>query len=223
MRSYNVINIQDCAEQSAITTNLSRGGLRMLCMAAVLSTVFIVPIGICYAVVSIMARNKTYDEIYDLPYNKVGLLLAISPVKDSEYFSNRILAASELYHTGKVKHILASGGDYSTGRKGYNELSAMYKALLRAGVPESAITLDYEGQRTLKSLSNARRVYGLDSVTIISQKYHNARAIALASHYGIKAVGYNAPMLGRFRPDARSICREFLARVKMLLDFSLGL
>ena len=157
-----------------------------------------------------------------IPQNKVGLLLGTSPVtpqgEHNYYFDNRIYATVELYEQGKIKQIIASGGDYSNRENGCNELTAMRDSLVARGVPDSVITLDYQGLRTLNSVVKAKDIYNLDSVTIISQKYHNERAIWLAGHYGIHAIAYNASTPNITDKRIKNISREFLARVKMFLD-----
>ncbi len=94
----------------------------------------------------------------------------------------------------------------------------MRDSLVAHGVPDSVITLDYQGLRTLDSVVKAKDVYGLDSLTIISQKYHNERAILLAEHFGLHAIAYNASTPDIATKKIKNISREFLARVKMFLD-----
>lgn len=179
-------------------------------------------IGLCYLVVSVNANDKTFNLIDNIPQNKVGLLLGTSPVTPqgghNYYFDNRIYATVQLYEQGKIKQIIASGGDYSNRENGCNELTAMRDSLVAQGVPDSVITLDYQGLRTFNSIVKAKEIYNLDSLTVISQKYHNERAIWLAEHYGIHAVAYNAPTPDIIDKRIKNISREFLARVKMFLD-----
>lgn len=179
-------------------------------------------IGLCYLVVSVNANDKTFNLIDNIPQNKVGLLLGTSPVTPqgghNYYFDNRIYATVQLYEQGKIKQIIASGGDYSNRENGCNELTAMRDSLVAHGVPDSVITLDYQGLRTFNSIVKAKEIYNLDSLTVISQKYHNERAIWLAEHYGIHAVAYNAPTPDIIDKRIKNISREFLARVKMFLD-----
>ena len=183
-----------------------------------LVTVLLVGILSCYLVVSLNARGKTFDDVQDIPYNEAGLLLGTSPVtsngEHNYYFDERIKAAATLYHNGKIKRIIASGGDYSDNG-GCNELIAMRDSLMKQGVPDSLISLDYQGTRTLHSIV---KVQDLGSITIISQKYHNERAIYLAEHYGLQAVAYNATMPNIVKKKIRNISREFLARVKLFMD-----
>lgn len=176
-----------------------------------------------FVVVSVNADGKNYDRVEDVPFNEVGLLLGTSPITPqgghNYYFDKRIDAAAELYHNGKIRHIIASGGDYSA-QNGCNELIAMRDALMAQGVPESAIMVDYDGLRTLRSILNAKES-GYNRLTIISQKYHNECTIWLAEHYGIEVVAYNAVLPGILDKKVKNLSREALARVKMFIDLTI--
>lgn len=180
---------------------------------------FLAVIFSCYAIVSMNAKGKTFDCVQNIPYNDTGLLLGTSPFtskgEHNYYFDERLKAAATLYHNGKIRRIIASGGDYSN-RGGCNELIAMKDSLRKLGVPDSLVSLDYQGTRTLHSII---RVKDMGRITIISQKYHNERAIYLAEHYGLQVVAYNAAMPNIVRKKIRNISREFLARVKLFIDF----
>lgn len=178
----------------------------------------------CHIAVVWNASGRTYDNVADIPHNRAGLLLATSPVTRSgehnHYFDNRIKAAEELYKAGKVNYIIASGGNYTRNQKyGCDEPQAILDSLVSRGVPANRIILDYEGTRTLNSIVKAKSVYGLDSLTLISQKYHNERAIYLADKYGLHAVGYNADPSPVLSKRIKNTLREYLARVKMFIDF----
>ena len=66
----------------------------------------------------------------------------------------------------------------------------MKEDLMAAGVPENAIYLDYAGFRTLDSIVRCKEIFGEKDITIISQQFHNERAIYLAESNGMKAIGY---------------------------------
>lgn len=173
------------------------------------------------------ASGRTYEDVDSIPYNCYGLLLATSPITPGGahnfYFDNRIKAAEELYKAGKIDYIIASGGDYTKEHKnGCDEPAAIRDSLVVGGIPADRIILDYEGTRTLNSIVKAKEVYGLDSVTLISQKYHNERAIHLADHYGLHAIGYNAEPLPIRRNRIKNSLRECLARPKMFIDWAFG-
>jgi|GEM_PF-100247 len=181
----------------------------------------------CYYIVVWDASGKTYDNVEEIPHNKVGLLLATSPITPggahNYCFENRIKAVYELYKAGKIDFIIVSGGDYSQSRKnGCNEPEAIRDSLVARGIPENRIVLDYEGFRAVNSIAKAKQVYNLDSLTLISQKYHNERAIYLADKYALVAIGYNAKPSPICCKRLKNTLREFLARPIMFLDILSG-
>ena len=189
--------------------------------------VIIIGLLISYGIVSWNASDRTYDDINEIPNNKVGLLLATSPITPggahNYYFENRIKSADELYKAGKVEYIIASGGDYRKDHRfGCDEPQAIKDSLVARGIPEDRIILDYDGTRTLNSIVKAKEIYGLDSVTFISQKYHNERAIYLADKNGLYALGYNAEPSPIKRNRIKNTLREIFARPKMFIDLFIG-
>lgn len=191
-------------------------------------TCIVLLIAVCDIAVSWNASGKTYNNLDDIPHNKVGLLLATSPItpdgKHNINFDNRINAVDQLYQAGKIDLIIASGGDYTKSQKiGCDEPRAILDSLVARGVPADKIILDYEGTRTLNSIAKAKDIYSLNSLTLISQKYHNERAIYLADKYGINAIGYNADPSPSLSNRIKNALREYLARVKMFVDIKRGL
>lgn len=134
------------------------------------------------------SQQLTWSDVNAIPARNVGLLLGARP--GNRYFTRRIDTAAELYHAGKVKWLLVSGDN---GRKNYDEASGMQQALIAKGVPAKVIFCDYAGFSTLDSVVRANKVFGENHITIISQEFHNQRAIWLAKQYGIDAIGFNAP------------------------------
>ncbi|GAB4399496.1 MAG: ElyC/SanA/YdcF family protein [Microscillaceae bacterium] len=164
------------------------------------------------------AEPFVYDQLEQIPTNTVGLLLGTSrKLADGRanlYFKYRIQAAVALYQAGKVNYLLVSGDN---GSRHYNEPMDMKKALMKQGVPDSAIILDYAGFRTLDSVVRARKVFGQQQITVISQAFHNKRAIYLAHQNGLAAIGYNAPDVRQWAGFKTQV-REVLARFKVFLD-----
>jgi len=162
--------------------------------------------------VVLTTQKALSDSIEDLPHHRVALVLGTVP--RSEFLNHRIEAAAALYHAGKVDHLLVSG--YREDRY-YDEPGTMRAALLDAGVPESAITSDLRGFRTLDSVRRARDIYGVTSCTIVSQKFHNHRAVLIARRHGMTATALNAPdaVLGT---PVRLRFREIAARCAAILD-----
>ncbi len=188
------------------------------CVLAVIAVFLLIVTA--YHATSKRAEGRVYSTVKEVPYNRVGLVLGTSPYTvtghSNYFFTTRINAAAELYKAGKVKKLIVSGDNHT---KEYDEPTAMRRALIKKGVPASAIVMDYAGLRTLDSVVRAKEVFGQDKLTIISQRFHNERAICLARHYGIDAVGYNAKDAKRTKRSMMiTIVRESLSRVKMFLD-----
>ena len=168
------------------------------------------------------AEELTYNSISEIPKNKVGLLLGTSKYLANGninlYYKYRINATSELYKSGKIDFVLVSG-DNST--KSYDEPSTFKNDLITKGIPEEKIFLDYAGFRTLDSVIRAKEIFGLEAFTVISQKFHNERAIYLAKKYGIQVVGFNAKDV-EGRSGFKTKLREYFARTKAVLDVITG-
>lgn len=175
---------------------------------------------VCNRTIKKHTSAQIYSEVITIPQNNVGLLLGTSPKlkngNNNLYFDYRILAAVELYKAGKIKYILISGDNR---REDYNEPEEMKKALMQKGIPEKSIYLDYAGFRTLDSVVRAKEVFGQNRLTIISQRFHNERAIYLAEKNGINAIGYNAKDVNAYSGLKTNI-RELFARVKMFIDLA---
>ncbi len=165
--------------------------------------------------------QSTYSQVYEdldlVPYNQVGLVLGTSPVlkngQSNLYFKSRMQATAELFHAGKVEHLILSGDN---GTKKYNEPEAMQQALIELGVPIEKLTLDYAGFRTLDSVVRCQKIFGQNRFTVISQKWHNHRALFIANSNELNAVAYNAPEV--INASHKATNREYLARVKAVLD-----
>ncbi|CDA84412.1 sanA protein [Bacteroides sp. CAG:754] len=194
---------------------------KLLYIAFIFTILCITCIIVCNRTIKKHTTSKIYTEASIIPTNKVGLLLGTSPKlkngNNNLYFDYRILAAVELYKAGKIKYILISGDNR---REDYNEPEEMKKALMQKGIPEKFIYLDYAGFRTLDSVIRAKEVFGQNQLTIISQRFHNERAIYLAEKNGINAIGYNAKDVNAYAGLKTNI-RELLARVKMFIDLAI--
>lgn len=170
--------------------------------------------------------NSTDAYIYRdwalLPSNDVGVVLGTSKYlengKPSPEFRGRIEAAAELYRNGKLKHLIVSGANPD---ETYNEPRAMRRELIKAGVPDTAITMDFAGFRTLDSIVRAEAVFGLKQFTVVTQRYHSYRAVFIGRKLGLKVVAYIAPATSDGGYGSRNPPREVFARVKAILDIFL--
>jgi SanA protein len=163
-----------------------------------------------------------FDKASDVPKQKIGLLLGTSKRmkngKPNQYFVYRIDAAVTLFQEHKIEYILVSGDNSS---KEYNEPEDMKLALMARGIPENRIILDYAGFRTFDSVIRAKEIFGQVKYVIISQKFHNQRAVYIARKNGIEAYGYNAVDVKKYGGFKTKV-REVLARNKVFIDQLIG-
>ncbi|MBO4464291.1 MAG: YdcF family protein [Prevotella sp.] len=186
----------------------------LLCIAVIL---------VCNLLVVNNAKGKTFSEIDSIRPTEVGLLLGTTPQTHTGNLTNyffvyRIDAAEQLYKAGKIEKILISGDENSLD--GVDEPQCMRDSLVARGVPASAIIMDGKGYRTICSIINANKVYGLKDFIIISQEFHNERALYLAEHLGLdieNIQAYNAKDPNSTRA-LKTYIREYFARVKMFWD-----
>ncbi len=171
----------------------------------------------CHLWVRRVAEPYCHAEADKTPVMEVALVLGCAPTTQGRpnlFFTKRIEAAARLYQAGKARAFIVSGDN---GTRKYDETTAMKEALIQAGVPEDRIHPDYAGFRTLDSVVRAREVFGQESFIVVSQRFHNERAVFLARRHGIRAEAFNADDVTRGRA-LLTHAREYLARVKAVLD-----
>jgi SanA protein len=178
----------------------------------------LVAILLCNWVIIKNTESKLFFDVKQLPSNDVGLVLGTSKYvargKENLFFKYRMEASALLFKEGKVKYLILSGNKEA---ETYDEPKAMKNELLKLGVPENAMMLDTAGYRTYDSVLHCKEIYGQEKITVISQNFHNARALYLADHEGLDAIGFAAQDV----PDGYSVktlAREYLARPKAMLD-----
>ncbi len=164
------------------------------------------------------AENKVMQNAGELPHKTAALVLGCTPEYGNPYFIHRIKAAKDLYNSGKCDYLIVSGDN---SRKEYDEPTAMKNALIRAGIPDSAIYRDYAGFRTLDSIVRADAIFSQDDIIIVSQRFHLERALFIAKTNSIEAIGYPAEDV-YYEINKYVFFREKLARVKAVLDVMLG-
>jgi SanA protein len=196
----------------AINSKRTFQGILIVINLALLFTLF------CNWQIDNYTEKYLYDEVELIPENKVGLVLGTSMyLKNGTlnlYFSYRIDAAVKLYKAGKIKYIIVSGDNKT---KYYNEPLKMKKELIKEGVPDSVIVLDYAGFRTFDSMIRCKEIFGQNKFTIISQEFQNKRAVFIARKSGMDAVAYNAKDV-EYYGGLKTRIRELLAKVKAYMD-----
>jgi len=176
----------------------------------------------CNNLISTAADEFTYNDVDLIPDTKTGLLLGTSKyLKNGSvnlYFQNRITAAVDLFKSGKISNIVISGDNSKTT---YDEPTDMKKELIKNGVDSTKIYLDYAGFRTYDSMVRFKEIFGQTEGVVISQQFHNERAIYIGQKLGMKMYGYNAKDVSKYY-GFKTMLREKFARVKVMIDFLVG-
>jgi SanA protein len=174
-----------------------------------------------YLIVS-KTSTRLFENIESIPKQKVGVVLGTRKMLpngyQNHYFKYRIEATVALFKAGKIEYIIVSG-DNST--KEYNEPEDMKNDLIAKGIPESKIFMDFAGFRTLDSIIRTKEIFGQNSFTVISQKFHNERAVYLAHLENMEITAFNAKDVN-INYGIKTQIREKLARVKVFIDYFTG-
>lgn len=159
-----------------------------------------------------------FNEIDKVKPLKTGLVLGTSKHLGNgsinPFYQNRLIAAKNLYFQNKIKQLIVSGDNSS---KYYNEPQDMKDDLIKMGVPDSVIFLDYAGFRTFDSMVRLKAIFNQDSAIVISQQFHNERAIYIAQQKNIFVYGYCAKDVSQ-SIGFKTYLREYFARLKVFVD-----
>ncbi|MBT2619659.1 MULTISPECIES: ElyC/SanA/YdcF family protein [Chryseobacterium] len=171
-----------------------------------------------------LTNGRTYTKISKIPPREIALVLGTSPKMRSglsnPYFTKRMDAAALLYHHGKIRKIIVSGEK----SKGYNEPAAMKNYLVyQEGVPEEIIIEDPKGFNTYKSILRCKDIYKENNVIIVSQGFHNLRALFFARNNNMNALGFDAQDVNKPESYYRNQFREIFARMIAVVYFLLGI
>ncbi len=191
---------------------------RTLCILLLLIAAGLAVVAGCELAVYSASKGRVYSDVDEIPHREVGLLLGTNPKGRrggiNMFYNHRIDAAVALYEAGKVDRFIISGA--KTGPD-YDEPQAMREALVARGVPDSILVLDGEGFHTIESIVRAKEVFGVDSLTIVSQEFHNRRSLYMAKRNGLDAIAYNAANTTILRWRIIMFLRERASRVKAVL------
>ena len=173
----------------------------------------------------LFVRLATVGDIYgpgETPHHADAALVLGAKVGDdgqpSVFLQERVDLGVDLYEKGIVEVIVMTG---ATRPDGYDEPATMRDLALAQGVPEEAIILDRAGIDTFASCANAAGSLGLDSVVVVTQEFHVARATWLCQEAGINAEGVFPPITMRAGTTTGNI-RELGADWKAVLNVLTG-
>lgn len=161
------------------------------------------------------AADLIYEENKDSQLPKVDCILILGAGLTQEgtpslVLTDRLNRGIDLYKKGVSDRLLMSGDH---GRTGYNEVAAMKQYAMDAGVPEDAIFMDHAGFSTYESIYRARDIFEVKSLAIVTQPYHEYRAVYTAQKLGLTV--YGTPSVAtKYRNSWMLEVREKLARTK---------
>ncbi|WP_217511988.1 SanA/YdcF family protein [Vibrio metschnikovii] len=187
---------------------------------ALLMLLFLIAVAVIFSIdrwVSWQTQPHIISDINKLPKFDVAVVLGTSKYLGrtlNDYYLHRIEAAVELYQLNKTDYFLLSGDN---AHRSYNEPWTMKRDLLKAGVPDEQIYLDYAGFRTLDSIVRAKRIFDTDDFLIVTQRFHCERALFIAQHHEINATCLAVPG-PKNHLGYKVRLREVFARSKAVLD-----
>ncbi len=169
--------------------------------------------------IHLLARGRLVG-LDTVPVTPVAVVLGAEVYPDgrpSGFLRARLDVALELYRRGLVRRLLVSGDGTS---RFYDEPAAMLRYLVEHGVPTDAVLVDPEGVDTYASCARARDEFGLHRLTVISQRYHLPRALAICRLLGLDAWGVGDTSVADRSPRtwAHGTRRELAANLKVLWD-----
>lgn len=150
-------------------------------------------ITICTIIVSQNSKYilSTTSEVADkLPKHRVAIVFGagVFDKKPSPFLRDRLDAAAELFLSGSVDKIIVTGDNRFDN---YNEPQAMYNYLVQTyQIPQDVLQPDFGGRSTFESCERARKIFGVTSAVLVSQKTHLPRAIYLCRAFGIESYGF---------------------------------
>ncbi len=136
----------------------------------------------------------------------------------TEMQEDRVKRGIELYKAGKVQKLIMTGDD---GGNNADEVGAMKKYAVAAGVPDTDIDLDPHGYNTFKSCDRAANLYHVTSTIVVSQSFHLSRIMYFCSYIQnldvvpVSADLRNYGVWAKIWPQGG---REWLARVKAVVS-----
>lgn len=200
----------------------------------ILVALALIGVSVLYVMSSTVERNTEGDIVYtvrdteNIRFDALSMtamkrldpeciLVLGAGIKDentpSDMLRDRLDAAIALYEAGVAPKLLLSGDN---GQKGYNELHVMFQYCLQRGIPREDLFCDHAGFSTYDSLYRASSIFEVQRAIVVTQTYHEYRALYVAKNLGISALGVASDQ-EKYRGALFREGREVLARAKDLV------
>jgi len=156
---------------------------------------------ICDEVARLWEINQTELTQINQQYD-VGIVLGGMSAYDESIdllnFNNhadRIIFAEQLYHQGKIKKILISGGNGLLNNEGYREAKSMKEHLIKNNIPESAILIENSSRNTKENAQNSAAIlnnkFPNGDFLLITSANHMRRATFCFDKFGIQTTAFS--------------------------------
>ena len=185
----------------------------------VLALLSVIVVVVSYFTIRSGSEKYIYSDTSSLSHAQAVMILGASTLSNGDLsliLKQRVDTAISIYRKGIVDKILVTGDN---GTLSYNEVDPVRVYLLKNNIPEKDIFLDHAGFDTYSSMYRARDVFLIESIVVVSQSFHLPRAVYIARHLGLSAVGVSADNCSYLW---RNYVREVFADVKALVDVYLN-
>jgi uncharacterized SAM-binding protein YcdF (DUF218 family) len=163
----------------------------------------------------------------DLPTDKADAIVVLGAAINTPALRNRTLEALEIYEQGKAERLILSGGKIAD--PDMSEAASMAKIIDKNAQGDVDYILEDQSHNTYDNIKNSQAKLaevdaGADSIIIVSDSFHLARAVLLAKRAGFEEVYWNSPSSGYYRRDELRYyyMREFVAMINYLPKFIFG-
>ena len=193
-------------------------GLKWLCILAAAAAVIV--LGINFIVVGMGGRDlvSEKDMLKESSFRADCIIVLGAQVKadgtPSKMLRDRLDEGIRLYEAGAAPKILMSGDD---GQVEYNEVAAMAAYAEDAGVSKKDLFLDHAGFSTYESMYRAQYIFGVKRAIVVTQNYHEYRALYIGQRLGMDVRGVSAADINYAFQCVLDI-REIMARDKDFLQ-----
>lgn len=188
--------------------------MKWICI--LIAAIAVIVLGINYIVVGAGGRDIVSEKemLKDSSFDAQCIIVLGAQVKadgtPSKMLKDRLDEGIRLYKAGAAPKILMSGDN---GQAEYNEVAAMAAYAENAGVSKNDLFLDHAGFSTYESMYRAKYIFGVKKAIVVTQKYHEYRALYIGQRLGIDVRGVSAEDIQYAMQGFRDI-REVMARDK---------
>ena len=184
----------------------------MKCPKIFKAILFIFTILIVMNLFTMLYHNRfIYKNTKKIPSAYMGVVpgASVQEYKPSWVLQKRLDAAILLYKEKKIQKILVSGDNL---KKKYREADVMKNYLLRKSIHPKDIFMDHSGISTIDTLLNAKYMFNIKNMIVITQDFHLSRSLFVAHQLNIKAYGFPADSFIKTHKKLYYRVREFFAQ-----------